>query len=321
MPHDQRGTRAAQASLQKRPSCRTYPCFIAAGDGLSPVGEGVSGCAYDPPQSLGRPVPSTKGRGQFWHGLQREPVMKGGGMRPAISVWLLFFPLLTHGAAPAPEGRWEGPLQIPGRELQLVVDLAQDGGGTWTGSIIIPGLGIKGAPLANIVVTDTELAFDLGHSLSSPTYGPAGFKAQRSAGDRMSGTMTQGGLVAPFSLQRTAAAHVELSPHSTPVGHDLEDRWTGDYDLGGYPRHVTITLENHAAAAATARFVVVGKQTTDLPVDLVIEEGDLLRVESQAARIAFEGRFVKERDEIRGSVELGQLEVPLVLHRAPEKTS
>ena len=242
-------------------------------------------------------------------------------MRPTISILLLSFPLLACAAAQSPEGRWEGPLQIPGRELRVVVDLAQDRAGAWTGSIIMPGLGVKGAQLANLVVTDSDVAFDLGNVLSTPTHGPASFKAHRGELDSMAGAMTQGGNVAQFSLQRIGPAHVELSPRSTPVGRDIEDQWTGDFELGGYPRHVTITLENHAAAAATARFVVVGKQTTDVPVDLVIEEGNFLRIESQAAHVAFEGRFVKESGEIKGSVELGSLELPLVLHRSAGRTS
>ena len=242
-------------------------------------------------------------------------------MRRTISIVLLCVPTLTCGAAKTPEGRWEGAIQIPGRELQLVVDLAQDSAGGWTGSIIIPSLGIKGAPLSNFVVTDTDLTFNIGNSLSSPTHGPAGFKAHLSAVDGMAGEMSQGGNVAHFFLKRIAPAQVELSPRSTPVGRDIEDRWTGDFELGGYPRHVTIILENHADAAATARFVVVGKQTTNLPVDLVIEEGNLLRIESQASRVAFEGRFVKDRDEIRGIVELGPFELPLVLRRFAGRTS
>jgi hypothetical protein len=240
-------------------------------------------------------------------------------MRRMMSLLLLAFPLCA-GAASAPEGRWEGPVQIPGRELQLFVDLAQDRAGAWTGSITIPGLDIQGAPLANLVVTDRGLSFDLGPVLKSPGYGPAGFTAQLGP-ERMAGQMTQGGHAAPFALQRTGPAHVELAPRSTPVAHDLEDQWAGEFELGGYPRKVTITLENHPAAAATARFVVVGKQTTDLPVDLVLEDGDSLRIESQAAHVAFEGHFVRESDEIKGSVELGALELPLVLRRAARRTS
>jgi hypothetical protein len=232
---------------------------------------------------------------------------------------LLCFPTFACGAAKTPEGRWEGSIQIPGRELQLVVDLAQESG-VWIGSIIIPGLGVKGAPLSNVVVTDTDLAFDAGNSLRSPTYGPASFKAHLTAIDGVTGEMSQGGNVAKFSLERIASAQVELPPRSTPVGRDLEDRWGGDFELGGYPRHVTITFENQAGAAATAKFVVVGKQTTNLPVDLVIEEGNFLRIESQANHVAFEGRFFKESGEIRGIVELGPLELSLVLRRSAGRT-
>jgi hypothetical protein len=237
-------------------------------------------------------------------------------MRRTISILLLCFPALAGAAATTAAGRWEGPLPIPGRELRLVVDLAQDGAGAWSGSIIISGLGIKGAPLSNLAVTDTSLTFDLGDLLRSPSFGPATFKAHLSAVDGMAGEMSQGGNVAPFVLTRTGPPQVELAPRSTAVARELEGRWTGDYELGGYPRHVTITLENHADAGATARFVIVGKQTNNLPVDRVIEDGNFLRIESRTSRVAFEGRIVKDRDEIRGVVELGAFEPPLVLHRA-----
>src|SRR6266478_3269100 len=52
-------------------------------------------------------------------------------------------------------GRWEGSVQIPGRELTLIVDLAQDSHGLWIGSIIIPGLDIKGVLLTEIAVKDS----------------------------------------------------------------------------------------------------------------------------------------------------------------------
>jgi hypothetical protein len=237
-------------------------------------------------------------------------------MRRTISILLLCLPALACAGPQSPEGRWEGSLQIPGRELRLVVDLAQDGSGAWRGSIIIPGLGIKGAPLSNLVVTDTNLTFDSGNLLRTPTHGPATFKAHLSAVDGLAGEMSQGGNVAVFLLQRIASPQVESLPRSTAVGREIEGRWIGDYELGGYPRHVTITLENHAAAGATARFVIVGKQTTNLPVDLVIEEGNFLRIESQTDHVAFEGRFFKDSGEIRGVVELGPFEPPLVLRRA-----
>ena len=228
-------------------------------------------------------------------------------------LWCL--PEIARGAVPPPEGRWEGQVEIPGNELRLVVDLAQGSGGAWSGSIVIPGLGIKGVALSNIVATDTDVSFDLGKVLGSPTQGPARFNAHLTSPDRVTGEMRQAGNVAKFALARSGQAHVEASPRSTPVGRDLEDRWIGEYELGGYPRHVTLALENHAAAGASAKLVIIGKATNDIPVDLVVQNGDSLRIESQATGIAFEGRIGNGASEIRGTIELGSIELPLVLRR------
>jgi len=228
-------------------------------------------------------------------------------------LWCL--PEIARGAVPPPEGRWEGQVEIPGNELRLVVDLAQGSGGAWSGSIVIPGLGIKGVALSNIVATDTDVSFDLGKVLGSPTQGPARFNAHLTSPDRVTGEMRQAGNVAKFALARSGQAHVEASPRSTPVGRDLEDRWIGEYELGGYPRHVTLALENHAAAGASAKLVIIGKATNDIPVDLVVQNGDSLRIESQATGIAFEGHIGNGASEIRGTIELGSIELPLVLRR------
>ena len=67
-------------------------------------------------------------------------------MRRALIGCLLCAPALAC-AAGEPDGRWEGSIRIPGRELPLVVDLAPGTAGRWTGSLIIAGLGLKGAPL------------------------------------------------------------------------------------------------------------------------------------------------------------------------------
>jgi hypothetical protein len=139
--------------------------------------------------------------------------------------------------------------------------------------------------------------------------------------DQMTGEFHQAGNVAPFTLTRIGPAQVVAPTRSTAVTPDLEAAWTGQFMLGDYPRNVTISVENHAGGPATATFIVVGKQTTDLPVDLVVEEGDFLRIESPATRVTFEGRIAKSRDEIAGSIDLGSFELPLVLRRKPRSAS
>ena len=240
-------------------------------------------------------------------------------MRKALTALALSIPLLAHGAAPSPEGRWEGRVEIPGTGLPLVIDLARTSAGAWTGSIVIPGLGIKGAPLSNLVVSDNQVSFDLGNILGTPL-GVAQFKGQAATADRMTGEMRQAGNVARFTLAKRGPAQVDAPMQSTPVGRELEAQWEGEFELGGYPRKVTIALENHAGAAATAKLVIVGKRVSDIPVDLVVQQGTLVRVESQTTQIVYEGRLREGAEEIRGTIELGSIVLPLTLRRAKKAT-
>ena len=135
----------------------------------------------------------------------------------------------------------------------------------------------------------------------------------------MTGEMRQGGNAAPLALVKQGPAQVDLPPRSTPVARELEAQWTGEFELGGYLRQVTITLENHAGGAS-AKLVIVGKRVNDIPVDLVVQQGPVLRVESQAGGIVFEGRLRNGADEIRGAIEMGSIELPLTLRRATKAT-
>jgi hypothetical protein len=137
----------------------------------------------------------------------------------------------------------------------------------------------------------------------------------------MAGEMRQAGNVARFTLRRTGPAEVEASPRSTPVRPELEDQWTGEYELLGYPRRVTITLENRGEAGASAKFVIVGKMTNDLPVDSSSSKAICCESNRNRHKVFFEGRIFAEAGEIRGTIEVGPVELPLVLRRSFRRTS
>lgn len=240
-------------------------------------------------------------------------------MRHTIITLLACLPALAVGAAP--EGRWEGRAQIPGRELHLVVDLQETSAAVWTGSIIVPGMGVKGAALSNITVAGRDVAFDVASALGDAKVRPPSFRARLQTDDTMTGEMSQGGHVATFSLAKTGPAQVDKPPRSTAVTAALEGQWSGEYELGGYPRHVTIALENHGDAGATAQLVIVGKQTNRLPVTLVVQDGNFMRIESPTTQVNFEGRLGKDNHEISGILELGPVEMPLVLRRVAKGAS
>ena len=235
-------------------------------------------------------------------------------MRRIIPILLCLATAAVAHAATTAAGRWQGSVQIPGNEFEAIIDLAQDAGGAWTGSMIAPGLNIKDAALSDIVATDSELAFTVQNALGAPPAAQAKFKAHIDATGAMSGDFLQAGNAAAFILKKIGPAQVVLPVHSTPVAKTIEGKWVGDYELGGYPRHVTLDLTNHAGAAATAEFVVVGKKTTRLPVNLITEE-NFLRIEANEIGIVYEGRFNAATGDIKGNLQQGPFEPTLVLHR------
>lgn len=224
--------------------------------------------------------------------------------------------LPASAAAPDASGRWEGAAAIPGRSLAMVVDLARDAGGRWTGSIIVPELGLKGLPLAHVVESGARMTFDLGEALGAASFGPTAFALRFDAPGIAIGEFRQGGHVATMSLRRTGAAQVDARPRSTPLAPALAATWTGAFELGGYPREVTITLARGGDGLATATFSIVGKKTTGIPVDVVTQADDFLRLESAATQVSFEGHVAADRREIRGTIAMGSIERPLVLRRA-----
>ena len=219
--------------------------------------------------------------------------------------------LAADGAA----GRWQGQAQVPGRPLDLTIDLDRDAAGKLVGSIIIPELNMKGAPLSDISVNGNDIAFAIKNALGEPNAGQAIFRGQLSSNETIAGDFSQAGNTSKFSLKKVGAASVDLPLVSTPLGKEFEGKWIGEYEFGGVPRHVTMNFVNHAGGAATAQFVIVGKKTTDVPVDMVRQEAALVVVQSNAYQMTYEGRLHKDTAEITGTFTQGPYDVPLNLHR------
>ena len=209
-------------------------------------------------------------------------------------------------------GRWEGSVQIPDRDLTLIVDLAQTENGAWTGSVIIPGFDVKGKAVNDLAVIGSEVSFAIatGRGLQ------AVLKGHIAADGTLAGEFAQAGNTARFVLKKTGPPQVELPLRSTAVSKEIEGQWKGQYELSGYPRKVTIKVVNRGSEGAAADFVVVGRKTTTLPVDLVRQEGTLLTIDSHETGISYEGRFNPESGEIKGTFNQGAIEIPLVLQRA-----
>src|SRR6516162_5278612 len=232
--------------------------------------------------------------------------MIAAGARVQLIAVLIVAAVLPCRAEDAISGRWEGSARIPDDELTVIVDLAQQNG-AWVGSIIIPGLGVKGTPLTDIKVQSPDVSF----TVKSPLGIELNLRLL-DAEKKLTGNFEQAGNHAPATLQKTGPPQVEYPPRSTPVATELEGEWKGDYEMLGYTRHVSIKFANHPDGA-TADFVVVGRKHNVLPVDLVTQEGDLVTVDSHETGFSFEGRLRDEK--LTGAIRQGAIETPMVLVR------
>ena len=107
---------------------------------------------------------------------------------------------------------------------------------------------------------------------------------------------------------------MEIPPRSTAIAKEIEGEWKGGYELFGYPRKVTIKLQNRGPEGATAEFVIVGRKENKLPVDRVVQQGEFVTVDSHETGLSFEGRARK--GEIQGTIFQGPLEIPVTLRRS-----
>ena len=210
-------------------------------------------------------------------------------------------------------GRWEGLAQIPGRELTLIVDLAQSDDGQWNGALTIPGLNVKNAALTEIAINATDVSFAVRNALSATTVEGPKIQARFASDVTLSGDFTQAGNRAPITLHKVGLPDLESPRKSTAIAPELEGEWQGAYEFLGYERKVTLKLSNRAENGATAEFVIVGKKVNTLPVNLITQTGDFFTVDSQETGFSFEGRYKK--DVIDGTVVQGPMEIPVKLTR------
>ncbi len=206
-------------------------------------------------------------------------------------------------------GRWSGKVEIPGREVVLIVDLAHEE--NWTGSATLPGLNVKGAPLTDVTVQSPEVAFAI-KAMSGPNVESPRVKA-RLADGKLTGEFLQSGNSARFVLEKISPPQVEQQPGSSTIAKEFEGEWKGEYELFGYRRKVTLKLQSHGTEAATADLVIVGRKVNNVPVDRVTQQGDFITIDSEAFGMTYEGRI--KNNEIQGQLLQGPIETALVLRR------
>ncbi|MFO1341030.1 MAG: hypothetical protein U1F53_22885 [Burkholderiaceae bacterium] len=219
---------------------------------------------------------------------------------------------------PDPAGHWEGSAAVPGATLPLVLDLARDAQGAWAGSATLPGRGVQGAPLRRLAVAaDGRVEADLGEAFGGPPSRlPTTLVVRMLPDQRLEGEWRQGGHSAPLALRRQGEAQVERPAVPAPLAPGLAGVWRGRYELGRYPREVTLTLVPRAPGASSdGELLIVGQRSTRLAVDRVTVGQGYLALDADSADFHIEGRWDMARGEIDGGMRQGPFEARLLLRR------
>lgn len=226
---------------------------------------------------------------------------------------------LGAAAAADPSGRWEGEARIPGAPQRLVLDLAQNkSDGRWAGSLTLPGRGTKGAPLQSLQVdADGRVQADAADAFGgSPGELPTQLSLRMLPDGRLEGAWRQGGHEAGVLLWRSGEAQVDAPPPRTTVPAALAGIWRGRYELGGYPRDVTLTLRATSDPLAEAgELLIVGKRRSQLAIDRVDAGSRFVTLDASSARIRLEGQWDATRGTFEGNFSQGPFEAPLKLQR------
>lgn len=226
---------------------------------------------------------------------------------------------LGAAAAPDPSGRWEGEARIPGAPQRLVLDLAQNkSDGRWAGSLTLPGRGTKGAPLQALQVdADGRVQADAAGAFGGPPgESPTQLELRLLPDGRLEGAWRQGGHEAGVLLWRSGDAQVDPPPPRTAVPPALSGVWRGKYELGGYPRDVTLTL--HATSDPQAQagdLLIVGKRRSQLAIDRINVGSRFVTLEASSAGIRLEGQWDAARGSFEGNFSQGPFEAALKLQR------
>ncbi len=126
----------------------------------------------------------------------------GSAVRALLAACLMVSAAL--GAQPVSiVGQWEGAISLPTAELKFSIEVASGSGGL-AAKISIPLQGAVDLPLANVSASDGVVIFDIPNVPGDPR-----FRGKLAAdGQKIEGTLTQGGGVFPFELRRAAASTV-----------------------------------------------------------------------------------------------------------------
>lgn len=211
-------------------------------------------------------------------------------------------------SGPRPAGHWEGAIQTPNGDLNVEIDLAQEAGTGWIGTISVPAQGSKGVPLIDVAVKENAVTFGL-TAPGDPVF--RGTLAKE--GGKIDGKFTQSGLEMTLSLTRTGDAKIEKATKNAPLSKELEGTWEGVLETPSQPLHLRFVLSNQNGAA-TGKLFSLDQGGNEIPVGRITQTEARVKLEVPMVSGSFEGELKGEK--LAGNWSQGPGTLPLALTKS-----
>ena len=253
----------------------------------------------------------------------------------AVLLWVASLSFSPSGQSlTRADGHWEGSIDINSKKLEVLIDLAHKPDASWIATIDIPDRGLKGYPLADLVVEGDRVSFAMRDLRGAPLFKGALIEN----GAAISGDFIQAGRAFHFRLERRGKANVQQgeygeTPDKGVAGPSLVGVWQGsldstyllrelspaaaDSDTGARLRIILkVTQANNGGYSA--RLDSPDQSVAGLPAEILLD-GQSVTFEQRKTHSSFAGRMTQDRSEIEGEWTNGEWTLPLTLKRLNKK--
>lgn len=213
--------------------------------------------------------------------------------------------------ARAQEGRWEGVIKTPNREVSIVVNLVRDDKQAWAGAldIAMPNAP-SGVPLSDVKVAGDDVSFRVGLGGGTTFTGKLNAEAKTIAG-----TVGGPGGDVPFDLKRTGEGKIVPPKPSTAISKDLlEGKWEGSLETPGPTLRLVLTFTG-AEGKGGGTLVSVDQGGAEIPISYFSQDGDKIAFEVQNVGGKYAGVRNEAKTEIKGDWTQGGNSLPLTFKK------
>jgi hypothetical protein len=210
-----------------------------------------------------------------------------------------------------PSGHWVGLVTMPEMTLPIEIDIDKKTDGQLVATFGQPEQGVKGRPFSSVTIEDRTVRLVLKAGPQATT-----FEGTLSAnGQEVSGTATQAGMSAPFSLTRKGAAQIPPAPRSGPISRQLEGTWNGRLDVDGTPQQLILRMANRPDGTSAGTVMSPDGSGVEIPL-AIAQDGARVVVDVTSVGASFAGTLNTAGTELTGTWAQGGLTLPVTFTRA-----